>query len=239
MRVIYKPTGQTGTIPDTSFNPQLYEQIGTDHPIVPPQQTQQSVGTTTNGIPGMPQDPNALRLFFVQKMMENPKQAAYIKSVYDMAKPPDPQEGDPGYQKKLSASEKTASDFVGSALDQLNNITGQTDFSSTGPISGWFNKTFRDILPNMVDRKQTQTQAYIGPLRDSILNLISGANVSAAEADRVKAWIPDISKSPQSNKEDLNALRNWLQTRYESTTGKEYVSKKKGSSKPPLSSFDQ
>lgn len=124
---------------------------------------------------------------------------------------------------KLTASERTKAAFAKEVLKQVDTLnTKYPGFEGTGPWSGTVADLLKDIAPGMANRNLTQLQSDIGPLRESIVNLISGANVSAEEAKRVMSWIPDSKKASQTNKENLSSLLNWARTKYESITNESY-----------------
>lgn len=145
----------------------------------------------------------------------------------------------PYYQLNISGSQKTSTDLVKSSLDLLRDFNDKGYLNAdTGPAQGAITRLTQNlpVASSLTDQKLINFESNIGPIRDTILNAISGANVSPAEAERVKAWIPDISKSPEKNKSDMASLQNWLNTKFRSSTGADYNS---GGGRPPLSSFNK
>jgi hypothetical protein len=125
----------------------------------------------------------------------------------------------------LSAGERLQGKTALAALKQLNTFKQNYGaFRNTGPLSGTLTNLFKNFLPKskLVDPYLASMESDIGPLRDSLLNAISGANVSSQEADRVKAWIPSNTKSTEENTRNLNSLEAWLNDKYSSLTNTQY-----------------
>ena len=137
---------------------------------------------------------------------------------------------------KLSASERITAERYKTALDLTNEFEGSADnFKKTNAVSGRATKIFQNYIPQLADPDLITLDSRIGPIRESVVNAISGAQVSQQEAERVMSWIPDISKSPQKNREDLISLKGWLKTHYANITNIEPKSSK--SERPPLTNF--
>lgn len=115
--------------------------------------------------------------------------------------------------QNLTSAEKTTKGFAEGALTLLDRFENTSDFDKTNPVSGGITKLTQNIIPGIADPTLMSMQSQIGPIRDQVLNVISGANVSAQEAERILSWIPDISKSKQKNQEDLTTLKNWLKVK--------------------------
>ena len=112
-----------------------------------------------------------------------------------------------------TAAVRTIKTNASSSLKLLDDFEKIADFSKTGFLVGNQTKTFQNTMPALSDPTLVTMNSRIGPIREMVINVISGAQVSAEEAKRVTGWIPDISKSPQKNKEDLITLRNWLKAK--------------------------
>lgn len=128
-------------------------------------------------------------------------------------------------KKDLSASERTKANMFKAALKLVDdNLSKENTFAGSGPIPGWMTTLFADHAPFLSNSKLATTQSNIGPVREQVVNAISGANVSAQEAERVMSWLPDIRKSPETNQRNLTALKSWLNANYETITGEPYES---------------
>lgn len=124
----------------------------------------------------------------------------------------------------LTADQKKQAGFSKASLDAVDNYESNADnFKNTNPYSGNYTKLMENLAPDTVDQGLMKLNSRIGPIRENVINVISGAQVSAEESKRVMSWIPDIAKSPQKNREDLISLREWLKGRYLAATGDEYV----------------
>ena len=120
----------------------------------------------------------------------------------------------------LSASARLKAALYQAGLSQLDKFEqNYQTFTGTGPLKGTFTNLVKNFLPNLADPYLATLQSDIGPLREQIVNAISGANVSKEEAKRVTGWIPANTKSPQENKRNLFSLRTWLQENYDAITG--------------------
>lgn len=146
----------------------------------------------------------------------------------------------------LTGAAKTQATAAKTGLDLLNGITSKYDLSKlkTGPINGLMSDVTKNQAPNWTDKDLLTFESDFGPIRDQLINAISGASVSPAEAERLKQWLPDKYKSSQVNAANLVSLRTYLSTVYKNNTGLDYkaTTNPKGggdSGRPPLSSFDK
>jgi len=116
--------------------------------------------------------------------------------------------------QKLSSTERGQLNFSNASLSLLDTYKKKAGaFAGTGPLQGAMTKMFQNWAPSLADKRLMAMESQIGPLREQVINLISGANVSAKEADRVNSWIPSISKSAEKNRLDLISLESWLKAR--------------------------
>ena len=139
-----------------------------------------------------------------------------------------------------SATERTAANRYKSALDLTNkfDLGEKLKKANTGPTQGAWTKLTQNWAENLADPTLVDLESNIGPIREDVVNAISGAQVSAEEAERIKAWIPSITKSKSKNRVDLNSLTTWLQTKYEATSKQKYKYEPT-QGRPSLDSFMQ
>lgn len=123
-----------------------------------------------------------------------------------------------------TAAEKTKSDSFKTSLDLLNQSKLSDQFSKvkTGPLTSIRNYLFQNVSPALADKDAMKLESNVAPIRDTIIQAISGAQVPAAEAARLEAWLPSVSKSPEKNKLDLNSLTTWLSANYKNNAKKDY-----------------
>lgn len=131
-----------------------------------------------------------------------------------------------------SATERTQVNNYQSALDLTNDfdLGKRYDKADTGPLQAKWTETFENIAPGLVDKNLLELNSNIGPIREAVVNAISGAQVSAEEAKRVNGWIPSISKSKEKNKADLNSLKTWLSSKYRASANQDYAPRKSNNS---------
>lgn len=120
-----------------------------------------------------------------------------------------------------TAKERTDANKFKSALDltQQFNLGKGYEKANTGPVQEKWTQIFQNVAPQFVDPSLLELESNIGPIRESVVNAISGAQVSDQEAKRVKSWIPSIGKSKEKNKADLKSLTTWLETNYSNISG--------------------
>mgnify|MGYP001569842618 CR=1 FL=1 len=131
-----------------------------------------------------------------------------------------------------SATERTSSNRFQSALDLTHefDLGKRYEKANTGPAQAAWTGIFQNVAPQLVDKSLLELESNVGPIREAVINAISGAQVSEQEAKRVKSWIPSIGKSKEKNKADLNSLNTWLKANYKNISNQEYSPKKGKSS---------
>ena len=143
----------------------------------------------------------------------------------------------------LSATERVIVGSSNAGLDLLDQF--ENEFVNTGvikktsPYGGAMTKLFQNYIPALRDDDLMAMQSRMGPIREQVVNIISGAQVSAQEAQRVMSWIPDISKDPDKNAQDLISLRRWMESKRNALLNQSSMQGGIRANRPSLSSFEE
>lgn len=127
-----------------------------------------------------------------------------------------------------TSSEIQKKNSYGAALDLAGQFesTYGTKFLESGAEKSLPTNLVKNIpgLSNsrFVNQRTASMQSDIGPLRDQMMNALSGAGVTGAEATRLESWLPDTFKSPSENARNWKSLSNYLRANYRTNAKEEY-----------------
>lgn len=143
-----------------------------------------------------------------------------------------------GAKGNLTASEVQKKNSYGAALDLAGKFVDKygTGFSDTGADKAIPTNLLKNI-PGMatsplVNQQTAALQSDIGPLRDQIMNALSGAGVTGAESARLESWMPNAMKSKEENQRNWTSLMNYLQANYKANAQQDYGSDSSSSNQP-------
>lgn len=139
----------------------------------------------------------------------------------------------------LTASEVQKKNSYGAALDLANKfvLTYGSGFSDTGADKAIPTNLLKNIpglaTSPLVNQQTAALQSDIGPLRDQIMNALSGAGVTGAEASRLESWMPNAMKSKEENQRNWKSLMDYLQANYKANAKQDYNNTGSSTTSPP------
>ena len=154
---------------------------------------------------------------FINKGKTKDERAAIAQEIANMG-------GVSGYRqalplKDLATEEEskglTASTDLKSKIDRsLPGFEKENPFGGTGPIAGrlYDIPVIGGVLQNMASKETRENRANAGQIMALYQQMISGKVVSDAEVQRLQSFLPSGNKSETQNREDLNRLKNDIQS---------------------------